>query len=67
MSFKNVREISEPLDLIIVVVAAKFCSSIIEDCIANRTKNVSIIEAGFSEIGNNKLENKIGEKCFKKI
>ena len=65
MSFKNVREIPEPLDLVIIVVAAKFCSSIIDDCIANGTKNVSIIAAGFSEIGNNKLETEIGEKCLK--
>ena len=65
MSFKNVREINEPLDLAILVVAAKFCSSVVDDCIANGTKNISIIAAGFSEIGNNKLENEIAEKCLK--
>ena len=65
MSYKTVKEIKEPLDLVIVVVAAKFCSSIVDDCIANRTKNISIIAAGFSEIGNSKLENEIGEKCLK--
>ena len=65
VSFKNVREINEPLDLAILVVAAKFCSSVVDDCIANGTKNISIIAAGFSEIGNNKLENEIAEKCLK--
>ena len=65
MSYKTVKEIKEPLDLVIVVVAAKFCSSIVDDCISNRTKNISIIAAGFSEIGNSKLENEIGEKCQK--
>ena len=65
MSYKTVKEIKEPLDLVIVVVAAKFCSSIVDDCIANGTKNISIIAAGFSEIGNTKLENEIGEKCLK--
>ena len=65
MSFKTIKEIKEPIDLVIVVVAAKFCSSIVDDCIANRTKNISIIAAGFSEIGNSKLENEIGEKCQK--
>ena len=65
MSYKTVKEIKEPLDLVIVVVAAKFCSSIVDDCISNRTKNISIIAAGFSEIGNSKLENEIGEKCLK--
>ena len=65
MSFKNVREINEPLDLAILVVAAKFCSQVVDDCIANGTKNISIIASGFSEIGNTKLENEIGEKCLK--
>ena len=65
MSFKNVREIKEPLDLVIIVVAAKFCSAVIDDCIANGTKNASIIAAGFSEIGNKKLEDEITEKCVK--
>ncbi len=65
MSFKSVREINEPLDLVILVIAAKFCSSVVDDCIANGTKNISIIAAGFSEIGNSKLENEIAEKCLK--
>lgn len=65
MSYKNVREIKEPLDLAILVVAAKFCSQVVDDCIANGTKNISIIASGFSEIGNTKLENEIGEKCLK--
>ena len=65
MSFKSIREIKEPLDLAIFVVAAKFCSSVVDDCIANGTKNISIIAAGFSEIGNHKLETEILEKCQK--
>ena len=65
MSFKNVREIKEPLDLAILVIGAKFCSQVVDDCIANGTKNISIIASGFSEIGNTKLEKEIGEKCLK--
>jgi acetyltransferase len=49
-SYKSIKEIKEPIDLVIVVVAAKFCSGIVDDCIANGTKNISIIAAGFSEI-----------------
>ena len=64
-SYKSIKEIKEPIDLVIVVVAAKFCSGIVDDCIANGTKNISIIAAGFSEIGNNKLEMEIAEKCKK--
>ena len=65
MSYKSAKEIAEPLDLVIIVVAAKFCSSVIDDCIANGTKNISIIAAGFSEIGNIDLENEIAQKCIK--
>jgi len=64
-SYKSIKEIKEPIDLVIVVVAAKFCSGVVDDCIANGTKNISIIAAGFSEIGNNKLEMEIAEKCQK--
>lgn len=65
MSYKSIKEIQEPLDLAILVVAAKFCSSVVDDCIVNGTKNISIIAAGFSEIGNISLEKEITEKCLK--
>ena len=64
-SYKSVKEIKESLDLAVIVVASKFCSSTVDDCIANGTKNISIIASGFNEIGNNKLENEIAEKCSK--
>ena len=64
-SYKSVKEIKEPLDLAVFVIAAKFCSATVDDCIINGTKNISIIAAGFSEIGNTKLEQEIAEKCAK--
>ena len=64
-SYKSVKEIKEPLDLAIFVIAAKFCSATVDDCIINGTKNISIIAAGFSEVGNTKLEKEIAEKCAK--
>lgn len=64
-SYKSIKEIKEPLDLAIFVIAAKFCSSTVDDCVINGTKNISIIAAGFSEIGNTKLEKEIAEKCEK--
>ena len=64
-SYKSVKEIKEPLDLAVFVIAAKFCSATVDDCIINGTKNISIIAAGFSEIGNTKLEKEIAEKCAK--
>jgi acetyltransferase len=64
-SYKSVKEIKEPLDLAVFVIAAKFCSATVDDCISNGTKNISIIAAGFSEVGNTKLEKEIAEKCAK--
>ena len=64
-SYKSVTEIKEPLDLAVLVISAKFCSATVDNCIANGTKNISIIAAGFNEIGNNKLEKEIAEKCAK--
>ena len=64
-SYKSVKEIKEPLDLAVFVIAAKFCSATVDDCILNGTKNISIIAAGFSEIGNSQLEKEIAEKCLK--
>ena len=64
-SYKSVKEIKEPLDLAVFVIAEKFCSATVDDCIINGTKNISIIAAGFSEVGNIKLEKEIAEKCAK--
>ena len=64
-SYKSIKEIKEPLDLAIFVIAAKFCSATVDDCILNGTKNISIIAAGFSEVGNTLLEKEIAEKCEK--
>ena len=64
-SYKSIKEIKEPIDLAIFVIAAKFCSATVDDCIQNGTKNISIIAAGFSEIGNINLEKDIVDKCSK--
>lgn len=61
--FASVKDIVEPIDLVIIVVPAKFTMPVIEDCIANKTKNISIITAGFGEVGNHDLENDIAKKC----
>jgi len=59
----SVRDI-EPIDLVIIVVPAKIVSSVVDDCIANKTKNISVITAGFSEVGNRDLEHEIATKCL---
>lgn len=61
--YGSVRDIAEPLDLVVVVVPAKFTPPVIDDCAANHAKNVSIITAGFGEVGNHELEETIVQKC----
>lgn len=60
----SVRDIKESLDLVVVVVPAKFTMPVIDDAIANGTKNISIITAGFGEVGNHELEDEIARKCI---
>lgn len=59
----SVRDIKEAVDLVVIVVPAKFTMPAIDDCIANNTKNISIITAGFGEVGNHELEDEIAKKC----
>ena len=61
--FASVKDCPEALDLVVIVVPAKFCLSAVEDCIINKTKNISIITAGFGEVGNHELEDTIAKKC----
>ncbi|HSQ97177.1 MAG TPA: acetate--CoA ligase family protein [Rickettsiales bacterium] len=60
----SVRDITEPVDLVVIVVPAKFASATIDDCIVNKSKNVSIITAGFAEVGNKDLELEVAKKCL---
>ena len=62
--YGSVRDIPEAVDLVVIVVPAKFTMSAIDDCIANKTKNISIITAGFGEVGNHELEDEIANKCL---
>lgn len=62
--YGSVKDIKEPVDLVVLVVPAKFCSATVDDCIANKAKNISIITAGFAEIGNKELEAEIAKKCI---
>ena len=61
--YASVKDIKEPLDLVVIVVPAKFSLAAVEDCITNGTKNISIITAGFGETGNHDLEDTITRKC----
>jgi acetyltransferase len=61
--FASVRDVPTALDLVVIVVPAKFTMPVIDDCVANKTKNISIITAGFGEIGEHELEDSIAKKC----
>ena len=61
--YASVKDCPEAIDLVVIVVPAKFTMGAIDDCIANGTKNVSIITAGFGEVGNHELEDEITRKC----
>ncbi len=63
--FSNLRLCPKALDLVVIAVPARFVSNVIDDAIYNGTKNISIITAGFGEVGNHELENIIADKCYK--
>ena len=62
--FASVRDIPEPVDLVVLLVPARFCEAAVDDAVANGAKNVSIITAGFGEAGNKELELTIAKKCL---
>ena len=62
--YASVADLPEAIDLVVVVVPAKFTMPVIDDAIKNKTKNISIITAGFGEVGNHELEDSIAEKCI---
>lgn len=62
--FASVRDIPEPVDLVVLLVPARFCEAAVDDAIANGAKNVSIITAGFGEAGHKDLELAIAKKCL---
>ena len=61
--FASLRDLPEAVDLAVIVVPAKFTMPVIDDAVANKAKNISIITAGFGEVGNHELEDGIALKC----
>ena len=57
--YKKVTQVPKDLDLVIVSVPAEIVPQIMHDCVQKKVKNVIIISSGFSEIGNQKLEEEI--------
>lgn len=74
--YSTVKDYKEPIDLAVIAVPSKIVQNVLEQCGEKKIKSVIIISAGFSEIGNNKLEeqllkiskrwkiNILGPNCF---
>jgi len=57
--YHNIKEIKDHIDLAIIAIPATVIPSVLEDCGVKGIKNVIIISAGFSEVGNIELENRV--------
>lgn len=62
---RSVQELSQPVDLAIIVIPSNVVLTAVQDCISVNIKNVIIISAGFSEVGDDgrRLEQEIVELC----
>jgi len=65
--YNSILNISDMIDIAIILVPAKIVPSIIDECIEKRVKGIIIITAGFSEIDERgrEVEKIIAEKCKK--
>ena len=62
--YASVDKLPEPMDLVVILVPARFTEPVIDACVVNRTWNISIITAGFAEVGEKELEKRIAQKCL---
>ncbi len=60
----SVDQLPKGMDLVVILVPARFTEPVVDSCIANGTKNISIITAGFAEVGEKELEQRIARKCL---
>ncbi|MCX6746738.1 MAG: CoA-binding protein [Candidatus Pacearchaeota archaeon] len=60
-AYPSVLDYKEKIDLAIIAIPSENVKQVLEECGKKKIKNVIIISAGFSEIGNNKLEEEIIE------
>lgn len=57
--YKSVKDIEDDIDLVIVVVPAKFVPDVIREAGEKGVKAAIIVSAGFSEVGNFELDHKL--------
>jgi len=63
--YKKIGDISGDIDLVVISVPAKIVPQILKECKEKKVKHVIIISSGFSEAGNDKLEEEL-KKIIKK-
>ncbi len=59
--FKNVQDVTDQIDLAVIVVPAKAVPQVIKDCGEKRVKAAVIITGGFAEAGEEELQKEIVE------
>jgi len=62
--YASIHDLPETVDLVIILIPARFTESTVDACVARGVKNISIITAGFAEVGEIELEARIGKKCL---
>ena len=63
--YPNIKDVEGEVDLALVVIPARFVEQAVRDCAEKRVKTMAMITSGFSEVGNQELENRIVEICRK--
>ncbi len=62
--YSKLEDIPVKLDLVIILIPARFTEAAVDSCVEIGAKNISIITAGFGEVGEHDLEERIAEKCI---
>jgi acetyl coenzyme A synthetase (ADP forming)-like protein len=57
--YKRLTDVPNEIDLVLISVPAKIVTQVLRDCVKKNVKNVIIISSGFSEAGNEDLENEL--------
>ncbi len=58
-AYKSVLEINKKIDLAIISIPAEFVLQIVKECNKKKIKDLLIVTAGFSEVGNKKAEEEL--------
>jgi len=57
--YKKLSDVPGEIELVLISVPAKIVPQIMKECVQKKVKNAIIISSGFSEAGNNELENEV--------